>query len=68
GYRRLGVLGLREAMGYAMTCRRRPFGHGEAKVTHAWLWAQRSAAAGTRRRGKKGSRLGRVDGKLVRKQ
>ena len=24
GHRRLGVLGLREAMGYAMTCRRRP--------------------------------------------
>jgi hypothetical protein len=37
GARRRGVLGLREAMGYAMTCRGRLCGHGEAlaKVAHA---------------------------------
>ena len=35
----------------------RPWGHGEAKVTHAWLWAQRNAAAGTRRRWKNGRGL-----------
>ncbi len=42
--RRLGVLGLREAMGYAMTCRRRLCGHGEApaKVAHPWLRASSS--------------------------
>jgi hypothetical protein len=32
GTRRVVVLGLREAMGYAMTCRRRLCGHGEAPV------------------------------------
>jgi hypothetical protein len=45
--RRLSVLGLWEAMGYAMTCRRRLRGHGEApaKVAHGWLRAEQSAAA-----------------------
>jgi len=42
GPRRLGVLGLWEAMGYAMTCRRRACGHGEAPAGRACL-----VAAGT---------------------
>jgi hypothetical protein len=44
-------------MGYAMICRGRPCGHDEAKVAQAWLWAQRSAAAGNWRRGKNGRGL-----------
>jgi hypothetical protein len=68
---RLGVLGLREAMGYAMICRRRRRGQGEApaKIAHAQLRVERSTTAVREPSGgERQWRLGRADGKLVRKR
>jgi hypothetical protein len=58
-------------MGYAMICRRRRRGQGEApaKIAHAQLRVERSTTAVREPSGgERQWRLGRADGKLVRKR